>query len=89
MNFDELTKSVAQSVTRRAALKRFGIGLAGMALASLGLANSAQAGDCLPGGSQCFIGRKGNPGKVCRQNCCSRHYVCGGLAGITVCSCTY
>jgi len=30
--FDELTKSMAQSVTRRAALKRFGLGLAGMAL---------------------------------------------------------
>ena len=31
--FDELTKSLAQSVTRRAALKKFGVGLAGMALA--------------------------------------------------------
>src|SRR5437899_2803762 len=29
---DELTKSMAQSVTRRAALKKFGVGLAGMAL---------------------------------------------------------
>lgn len=41
--FDELTKGLAQSVTRRAALKRFGLGLAGMALACFGLANSAQA----------------------------------------------
>ena len=31
--FDELTKSLAQSVTRRSALKKFGVGLAGMALA--------------------------------------------------------
>jgi hypothetical protein len=31
--FDVLTKSMAQSVTRRAALKKFGIGLPGMALA--------------------------------------------------------
>ncbi len=31
--FDELTKNLAQSVTRRAALKKFGAGLAGMALA--------------------------------------------------------
>ena len=31
--FDELTKSMAQSVTRRAALKKFSLGLAGMALA--------------------------------------------------------
>ena len=33
--FDELTKSLAQSVTRRAALKKFGVGLAGIVLASL------------------------------------------------------
>jgi len=43
-NFDELTKNLAQSVTRRAALKTFGVGLAGMALACLGLANKAQGG---------------------------------------------
>jgi len=42
--FDELTRSLAQSVTRRAALKKFGVGLAGMALACFGLANKAQAG---------------------------------------------
>ena len=41
--FDELTKSLAQSVTRRAALKKFGLGLAGMALACFGLASKAQA----------------------------------------------
>lgn len=42
--FDELTKSMAQSVTRRAALKKFGVGFAGMALACFGLANKAEAG---------------------------------------------
>ena len=42
--FDELTKSLAQSVTRRAALKKFGAGLAGLALACFGLANKAEAG---------------------------------------------
>jgi hypothetical protein len=41
--FDELTKSLAQSVTRRAALKKFGVGLAGMALACFGLANRSKA----------------------------------------------
>jgi hypothetical protein len=41
--FDELAKSLAQSVTRRAALKKFGVGLAGMALACFGLANRAEA----------------------------------------------
>src|SRR5215468_3185654 len=40
--FDELTKSLAQSVTRRAALKKFGVGLAGLALARFGL-NQAHA----------------------------------------------
>ncbi len=34
---DELAKAMAQSVTRRAALRRFGFGLAGAALAALGL----------------------------------------------------
>ena len=41
--FDELTKQMAQSVTRRAALKKFGVGLAGMALACFGLARRAKA----------------------------------------------
>ena len=31
--FDELAKGLAQSTTRRQALKKFGVGLAGMALA--------------------------------------------------------
>ena len=43
--FDELTKSLAQSFTRRAALKKFGAGLAGMALACFGLANRAEASE--------------------------------------------
>ena len=55
--FDELTKSMAQSVTRRAALKKFGVGLAGMALACLGLANKAEA---RPVSNYC---------PVCMQNC--------------------
>src|SRR5262245_58000803 len=41
--FDELTKSMAQSVTRRSALKKFVLGLGGMALACFGLANKARA----------------------------------------------
>src|SRR5205814_2310234 len=38
--FDELAKGMAQSVTRRGALKKFGVGLAGMTLACFGLANA-------------------------------------------------
>ena len=52
--FDELTKGLAQSVTRRAALRKLGVGLAGMALACFGLANKAGAatysGYCQVGG---------------------------------------
>ena len=46
--FDELAKELAQSVTRRAALKKFGLGLAGMALACFGLTSKA-AGATRPG----------------------------------------
>ena len=61
--FDELTKQMAQLVTRRGALKKFGLGLVGMALA-LGIANKGHAQDgCL------------TSGYVCTQNsdCCSGH----------------
>ena len=54
--FDELTKGLAQSVTRRQALRRFGIGLAGIALAMLGLPNKANADP-----TKCFT--------VCKQEC--------------------
>jgi len=65
--FDELTKGMAQSVTRRGALKKFGVGLAGMALACFGLANKAVAGrkcsapaDCPPNNPYCCKGRRGH-----------------------------
>lgn len=61
--FDEFAKGLAQSVTRRQALKKFGVGLAGMALACLGLTNRADGATatCKPSGA------------VCRKNseCCS------------------
>ena len=41
--FDELAKNMAQSTTRRGALKKFGIGIVGIALTALGLANNAEA----------------------------------------------
>jgi len=44
--FDELAKGMAQSVTRRGALKKFGLGFAGIALAAFGLPNQAQAFQC-------------------------------------------
>ena len=64
--FDELTKSLAQSVTRRAALKQFGVGLAGMALACFGLASKAEAGACRPAGARCM-----KHSECCSGNCFS------------------
>ena len=60
--FDELTKSMAQSVTRRGALKKFGVGIAGLALACFGLANKAEAGG--RGGRACI--------KKCMKACVSQ-----------------
>jgi hypothetical protein len=62
--FDELAKGMAQSVSRRQALKKFGVGLAGLALALLrseatagracfGLARSANAANCKASGKKC------------------------------------
>src|SRR5438128_2723857 len=42
--FDELSKSLAEGISRREALRKFGIGLAGMLLASIGLGRGQGAG---------------------------------------------
>jgi hypothetical protein len=52
--FDELARGLAQSVTRRGALKKFGVGLAGVVLASLGLVRGADLyvdASAAPGGN--------------------------------------
>ncbi len=67
--FDELAKGMAQSVTRRQALKKFGVGLAGIALACIGLANGAEAKGCLPLYSPCSL-QKGSA-KCCRYLKCT------------------
>ena len=66
---DELAKGMAQSVTRRGALKKFGVGLAGIALAALGLANNAQAG--LKGCYHKCKNRCGNDYDLCFNTCLS------------------
>jgi hypothetical protein len=63
--FDELAKNLAQSVTRREAFKRFGVGLAGMVLACFGLANKAEAGG---GGCEHYD-----------SNCKSHNDCCSGI----------
>jgi hypothetical protein len=77
--FDELTKSLAQSVTRRGALKKFGVGLAGMALACFGLANRAEADS-----RGCRAYRK--PCKT-HSDCCSGACIGGNCACTTYADC--
>jgi hypothetical protein len=83
--FDELAKGMAQSVTRRQVLKKFSVGLAGMALACFGLANIATAGKsktCLPSGSLC----KGDS-ECCSGVCDKGKYGGGGFGGGHIDSC--
>ena len=76
--FDELAKILAQSTTRRQALKKFGIGLAGMALTCFGLANTAKAAKtCLPSGSPC-IGNGGCCSGICARSGVKLHPNRGG-----------
>ncbi len=85
--FDELAKGLARSVTRRQALKKFGVVVAGMALTCLGLANWSVAGqsacncsrnsDC-PGGYQCSNGYC--LPKWCTTSCCC---YCQGKKALT------
>jgi hypothetical protein len=72
--FDELAKGLAQSVTRRGALRKFGRGLTGIVLATLGLGHKAQADP----------GKKKGPGNC---NNCSGDYGCAAddLRCITFC----
>jgi len=72
--FDELTKSMAQSVTRRAALRKFGVALAGMALACFGLANKAEANPKSQTCESCIrncVGFTGYRRETCRRLCSS------------------
>ncbi len=82
--FDELAKGMAQSVTRRQALKKFGVGLAGMALACFGLANIANAGKqhCLGNGSPCTKSTQCCSG-LCFQLSSSSGFICSdGFHGV-------
>jgi len=81
--FDELAKGLAQSVTRRQALKRFGVGLAGMALACFGLADHAHAGkgcsETCPATNPCCCAKtkKGCTTTLCNDN--PQYAYCYGL----------
>ncbi len=66
--FDELAKALAQPVARRAAVKRFAVGLAALVLATVGFAKNAQAGQ--KGGlyALCRTDRDCKKGLVCRYS---------------------
>ena len=67
--FDELAKGLAQSATRRQALKKFGVGLASMALACFGLTSRGQDKEvCRKAGQPCGPSHNGY------------HVCCPGLA---------
>ena len=92
--FDELTKSLAQAVTRRAALKKFGVGLAGMALASFGLANTPKAGNktsCSPPGwcdvstNPCCCKCAGHKGVTGLPTCNPNYGFCASICGSNFC----
>jgi len=100
--FDELAKAMAQPIGRRAALKRFGVGLAAFALAATGLAPSAQAGNRGPGESckstsQCQTGLRcirlgicssGGVGSSCATTAdCAKGLACFRAPGKIVGSC--
>ena len=74
--FDEFAKGLAQSVTRRAALKKFGAGLAGIALVILGLANKSEAGGRRPPGADCTNSRQCASGVcvLCPGGCFGHKY---------------
>ena len=73
--FDELAKNLAQSVTRRRALRRFGVGVGAFLLAAVGLKDTANA----IGGTK--------PGKQKHQGCCVADPSTGYLSGLCV-NCT-
>ncbi len=79
--FDELAKGMAQSVTRRAAMRKFGGGLAGLVLATLGMANSARCGGIPPdsvGDTRSTV-MKGRKPKPFRCNCRDVTFGCESL----------
>jgi hypothetical protein len=78
--FDQLAKSVAQSVTRRQALRGLGLGLVGIAAAWVWPSKS-EARDCYTTGKVCTV--DGSNGKYC-SHCCDG-FSCGSGGKRCVC----
>ncbi len=69
--FDELSKSLAEGLSRRDALRKFGLGVAGVLLAAVGLQGRAWAGvNC-----------------TSNADCKSFDYCCGGTCINKDCTC--
>ena len=81
--FDELSRSLAEDVSRREALRRFGLGLAGVLLASFGLSSAAWANPCPKGLLKCGTGKNfccydPNVAVCCGTTCCPNTPGCCG-----------
>jgi len=82
--FDELTKNLALAVTRRAALKKFSLGLASMALACFGLANRSEAATK----RTCSTDADCQSGQVCCNGACvTGHDWCDRTVNYCCCYC--
>ena len=75
--FDELARNMAQSVTRRGALKKFSVGFAAVALASLGLANKAEGGSS----NQCVNRCKNDCAKMYKRGSLEWEFCFSACAG--------
>ena len=67
--FDELSKSLAEGVSRREAVRKFGVGLAGVALAALGLQHRASADGCLAQCAHSCAAACGGKRNACYTTC--------------------
>lgn len=76
--FDELTKQMAQSVTRRQALTKLGMGFVGIALACFGLGGARAQTTCLPSGYGCR-----HDSDCCSGDC--HLYKIGGRLNVKAC----
>ena len=72
---DGLARGLSQAVTRRQALRRFGVGLAGVVFAAVGLESTASAGNKVCR-ARCF-----DTAKV--ERCCAQFHSVGSDAYLT------
>ena len=68
--FDELARGLAQSVTRRGAMRKFGFGIVGIALTSLGLTKKVGADPI----TYCLTDADCPNGKVCSSGICAQRF---------------